>query len=303
MNKHSINTSKLELPYYPPYDWQSILKFLMRHTIKNVELITAELYYARTVQIGKCKGWIKVSHTPQYYTLQVEFTDTLTAVLPEVLNRLKCLFDLSAKPDLIAAHLTQDERIKKLVEANCGLRVPGAFDGFCMAVRAILGQQISVKAATTLACRLNNAFGEKFDTPFAELNRLSITPEALAELCVDDIAKLGVISARAKCIIALAQACLEGKVQLEIGSNPDDAIIALVKLPGIGPWTAQYIAMRALNWSDAFLKEDIAIQRSLGGVTAKEAETISQIWRPWRSYAVMHIWMNYMQLISCAKLL
>jgi AraC family transcriptional regulator of adaptative response / DNA-3-methyladenine glycosylase II len=168
--------------------------------------------------------------------------------------------------------------------------VPGAFDGFELAIRAILGQQVTVKAATTLACRFAEAFGEKIATPFPGLTRVSPLPHVIAKASVDSIAKLGIISARARSIIALAQAFASGELQLEAGANPQAAIEQLVTLPGIGPWTAHYIAMRALRWPDAFPQGDIAVLNNLGGVTAKQAEAMSQAWRPWRSYAVLHIW-------------
>ena len=172
------------------------------------------------------------------------------------------------------------------------MRVPGAFNGFEMGVRAILGQQVTVKAATTIACRFVEAFGEPIVTPFAELNRLTPSPARVAAASVDDIARHGIVAARARSIIALAEAqdrvhlCLDGGAH----HNPDESIKRLAELPGIGQWTAHYIAMRALRWPDAFPKEDIAVRNNLGGVTAKEAEMLSQAWRPWRSYAVMHVW-------------
>jgi len=288
---NSTDTSIVQLTYRPPYDWQGVLEFLSARRVKDAEWVTKDSYY-RTVRLGKYKGWVAVKHLPEKRTLLVEFTHSLTPVLPALLGRLRNLFDLNARPDLIAAQLMQDKILKKAVTKNPGLRVPGAFDGFELAVRAILGQQVTVKAATTLACRFVEAFGEKIVTPFPELNRLSPLPERIAKISVDSIAKLGIVNARAKSIIALAQACVSGKLQLDAGAIPDIAIKQLVAIPGIGLWTAHYIAMRALRWPDAFPKEDIAIRNNLGGVTAKQAEEMSQVWRPWRSYAVLHIWRN-----------
>jgi AraC family transcriptional regulator of adaptative response / DNA-3-methyladenine glycosylase II len=210
--------------------------------------------------------------------------------LPALLGRLRDLFDLAARPDLISAHLRKDPLLKARVRVNPGLRVPGAFDGFELAVRAILGQQITVRAATTIGCRLAEAFGEKIVTPFPELLRLTPLPQRVAKATVDEIAKFGIISARAKSIIAVAQACNAGAIQLDAGANPEAAIRRLVAVPGIGQWTAHYIAMRALRWPDAFPKEDKAVRKNLGGVSAKEAEAMAQSWRPWRSYAVLHLW-------------
>jgi AraC family transcriptional regulator of adaptative response / DNA-3-methyladenine glycosylase II len=172
------------------------------------------------------------------------------------------------------------------------MRVPGAFNGFEMGMRAILGQQVTVRAATTVAGRFVEAFGEPIATPFPELNRITPSPARVAAASVDDIARHGIIAARSRSIVALAEVQRTGALCLDGGmhNNPDDSIKRLAELPGIGQWTAQYIAMRALRWPDAFPKEDIAVRKNLGGVSAKEAEVLSQPWRPWRSYAVMHIW-------------
>lgn len=285
----ATDTSTLQLSYRAPYDWEGMLEFLNARTIKDVEFIS-DKSYLRTVRLGKHTGWIKVTHAPERRALVVEFTHSLTPVLPALLGRLRNLFDLAARPDLIAAHLMKDKMLKKGVMKNPGLRVPGAFDGFEMAIRAVLGQQVTVKAATTVAGRFAEAFGRKIETPFPELTRLTPLPEQVARAKADDVARLGVIRTRAKSIIALAQAFNSGSLQLDAGANPETAINQLVALPGIGQWTAHYIAMRALRWPDAFPKEDIAVRNNLGGVSAKQAEEMSQAWRPWRSYAVVHIW-------------
>jgi len=284
-------TSTLRLGYRPPYDWQGILAFLRGRTLKGAEFVSDDAYY-RTVALGNNKGWICVRHVPQKNALQVEFTHSLTPVLPALLGRLRHLFDLSARPDVIAEHLMKDKRLKPMVVKNPGLRVPGAFEGFELAVRAILGQQVTVKAATTLSCRFAEAFGEAFVTPVAGLTHLTPTAERIAKTSVDEIARLGIVSTRAKCITAMAKAVVAGELQFEAGGNPATFIDQLITLPGIGPWTAHYIAMRALRWPDAFPKEDIAVRNNLGGVSAKQAEILSQNWRPWRAYAVLHIWHN-----------
>jgi AraC family transcriptional regulator, regulatory protein of adaptative response / DNA-3-methyladenine glycosylase II len=283
--------STLQLSYRPPYDWPEMLRFLGARVIRDVEFVTAESY-ARTVRLGKSTGWIRVTHAPEKRALMVEFAPTLAPVLPALLGRLRNLFDLGARPDLIAAHLRRDKLLKRSVAKNPGLRVPGAFDGFEMAIRAILGQQITVKAATTIAGRFAEAFGEKIRTPFPELNRLSPFAAQVAKAGVGDIAKLGIVSVRAASISALARAFQAGSLQFDGGSNPEVEMDKLVALPGIGQWTAHYIAMRAARWPDAFPKEDVAVRNNLGGVSAKQAEEMSQAWRPWRSYAVMHIWKN-----------
>jgi len=268
-----------------------VLAFLAARALKGVEHVT-DTSYARTVHLGEARGWIRVTQSKKSHALVVEFTHSLTPVLPALLRRVRALFDLDARPDLIAKHLRRDARLAAAVKARPGMRVPGAFNGFELGLRAILGQQVTVKAATTIACRFVEAFGEPIVTPFAELNRLTPVPARIAAASVDDIARHGIIAARARSIIALARAQETGALCLDGGAhhNPDESIKRLAELPGIGQWTAHYIAMRALRWPDAFPKEDIAIRTNLGGVTAKEAEALSQAWRPWRSYAVMHTW-------------
>lgn len=285
------DTSILHLAYHPPYDWHGMLAFLKARELKGVEWVTGS-FYSRTVHLGEHKGWIKVTQATSTNAVMLEFTHSLTPVLPALLSRVRDLFDLNARPDGIAGQLSKDKVLAPLVKANPGMRVPGAFKGFEMGLRAILGQQVTVKAATTIAGRLIAVFGEPFVTPCPELNRLTPAPARVAEATVDDLARHGIVSARCRSIIALAQAEVSGKLSLDSGvhQNPDTTIERLVELPGIGQWTAHYIAMRALRWPDAFPKGDIAVLNNLGGVTAKQAEEMSQAWRPWRSYAVLHIW-------------
>ncbi len=283
------SSSTLQLSYRPPYDWEAILRFLRGRMIREVEHVT-EHHYARTVRLGTHTGWIRVSHAPQKHALLVEFSNSLAPVLPALLSRLRHLFDLTARPDLIAAQLHQSPMLRKSLARHPGLRVPGAFDSFEMAVRSILGQQITVKAATTLAGRFAGAFGEKIETPIPELTRLTPQASVIARVEVGDIACHGIVSARARSLIALAEAMHSGDLKLEPGMDPDTTTKQLITLPGIGPWTAQYLAMRGLHWPDAFPKEDLAVRKNLGGVTAQQAEALSQPWRPWRAYAVLHVW-------------
>jgi len=284
-------TSVLQLSYRPPYDWHGMLQFLAARALAGIEHV-ADNSYARTVQFGKTKGWIRVTQSSNQHALLVEFTHSLTPVLPALLSRVRALFDLDARPDVIARRLAKDEHLARAVKANPGLRVPGAFNGFELGLRAILGQQVTVKAATTIAGRFVQAFGESITTSLPELNRVSPAPGRVARATVDDIARHGIVASRARTIIALARAQGSGELCLDGGAhhNPEDAIRQLAELPGIGPWTAHYIAMRAMRWPDAFPKEDIGVRNCLGGVTPKEAEALSQRWRPWRSYAVMHLW-------------
>ena len=284
----------LQLSYRPPFDWSGMTRFLAARALKGVEWVHEDAYF-RTARLGSHKGWICVRHAPDRRAILVELTHSLTPVLPAVLGRLRHVFDLSARPDVIAAKLAQDEKMADVVARNPGLRVPGAFDGFELAVRAILGQQITVKAATTLAGRFVAALGDPFDTPHAGLTHSSPTAERVAAADVGELASLGILRSRARSIIALAEEIATRRLKLEPGAQPDETIERLVALPGIGTWTAQYIAMRALRWPDAFPKDDVALRKSLGGVTAARAEELSQPWRPWRSYATLHLWQGELQ--------
>jgi AraC family transcriptional regulator of adaptative response / DNA-3-methyladenine glycosylase II len=284
----------LQLTYRPPFDWSGMIAFLGARALKGVEWVHEDAYF-RTAQLGSHQGWICVRHAPDKRGLLVELTHSLTPVLPTVLGRLRHVFDLSARPDVIAAKLMEDGVLADVVSRNPGLRVPGAFDGFELAVRAILGQQVTVKGATTLAGRFVDRFGEEFETPHAGLTRLSPTSERIAAAKIQELTSLGIVQTRARSIIALAEEVASGRLKLEAGAQPNETIAQLVALPGVGTWTAQYIAMRALRWPDAFPREDVALRKNLGGVTAARAEALSQAWRPWRSYATLHLWQGAVQ--------
>jgi AraC family transcriptional regulator, regulatory protein of adaptative response / DNA-3-methyladenine glycosylase II len=285
----STDTFTLRLSYRPPFDWAGLLRFLGARTLKGVESVR-DGEYLRTISLGDHAGWIRVTDVPAKRSVAVELTHSLTPVLPALLGRLRHLFDLAARPDLIAAHLADSELLAAPVSENPGLRVPGAFDGFELAMRAILGQQVTVKGATTIAGRVVAAFGEPIATPHRELHRLSPTPERIAALQVEELASLGIVRTRAESVIALAREIAAGRLVLDAGADPARTMERLVALPGIGAWTAHYVAMRALRWPDAFPKEDVALRKRLGGVTAARAEALSQEWRPWRSYATLYLW-------------
>lgn len=279
----------LRLDYRPPFDWEVLLGFIRGRAIPGVEH-AGDSEYRRTVRLGDRTGWLAVRHDPKRHALLAEVSLSLAGVLMPVAARLRALFDLDAQPQVIAECLGRDALLAKCVRSHPGLRVLGAFDPFEMTVRAILGQQVSVRAATTLSGRLVARFGEPVDSPHAEASRLFPTPETLAAAKEDDVAALGLPGARARSLLALARAVAEGSVRLDGHMGVDETMAALEALPGIGPWTAHYVAMRALRWPDAFPASDLGIRKALGGVTAKEAAARAERWRPWRSYAVLHLW-------------
>jgi AraC family transcriptional regulator of adaptative response / DNA-3-methyladenine glycosylase II len=281
----------LQLTYRPPYDWAAMLAFLGARAVPGVEAVRGDRWI-RTIRLGAHAGWLEVRHLPERNALLVELSQSLTPVLPPLLGRLRNLFDLAARPDVIADHLAADPLLASAIAAHPGLRVPGALDGTEIGVRAILGQQVSVRSATSAATRLAEAFGERIYTPFPELDRLWPVTATLATLESGALRSLGIIAARARAIISLAQAVTRGAIELEPGVAPEEQVSGLESLPGIGPWTASYIAMRALRWPDAFPSGDVIVRKRLGGIAPSEVEARAERWRPWRSYAVLHLWLG-----------
>jgi AraC family transcriptional regulator of adaptative response / DNA-3-methyladenine glycosylase II len=285
----SAGRLRLTLGYRPPMAWDVILRFLTDRATAGVEWTSGRAYH-RTASIGSHTGWIKVEPAPGRNALAVELATSLVPVLPEVLTRVKNQFDLSARPDVIAEQLACEPRINTAVKRYPGMRVPGAFDGFELAVRAVLGQRISVRAATTLAGRLAVNFGEPIETPFPSLNRLALTAERLASVKESELTVLGVSAARAVCIRALSQGVASRQIDLQPGLDPESVIPALKELPGVGDWTAQYIAMRALRWPDAFPAGDLGLLKALGATSPRRLLELAAAWRPWRAYAAMYLW-------------
>jgi AraC family transcriptional regulator, regulatory protein of adaptative response / DNA-3-methyladenine glycosylase II len=280
----------LTLDYRAPYDWSSLLAFVAPRATPGVETVCGDIWM-RTVRLGSHRGWISVSPAADRHALRAKISVSLAPALMPLVFRLRRLFDLDAQPELIVGQLGSDPRLAPRVRARPGLRVPGAFDGVETAVRAVLGQQISVAAATTLAGRVASSLGDPIETPHPELSRLSPTVERLAGASVESLSALGVLPARARTVRALATAALRGELVLS-GTSVPEALRQLEDVSGVGPWTAQYVAMRALGWPDAFPESDLGLRRALGGVSASEARRRAERWRPWRAYAAMHLWVN-----------
>jgi AraC family transcriptional regulator of adaptative response / DNA-3-methyladenine glycosylase II len=268
-----------------------MLRFLAARAIPGVECVTDDTYQ-RTVGMGELRGWLSVSPVPNRNLLAVELAAELVPALPSVFRRLRNLFDLDAQPDVIAGHLSLDPLLAKSVERQPGLRVPGAFDSFELGMRAILGQQVSVRGASTLAGRLAGRFGVAIETPLPCLKGITPTAGRLAAARTSTLANIGLPRARAESLRNLARRIAGGELDLEPGIDPTAVVADLINVPGIGPWTAEYIAMRALRWPDAFPAGDLGLLRASGLKSAKALEKAGERWRPWRAYAAMHLWQS-----------
>lgn len=281
---------RFELAFRPPFDWDGLLSFWAARCVTGVEEVTAGTY-RRTLRLDvpgcdtPTTGWLAVTLAPAArHAVALTVSPGLQRVLPAVLAGVGRLCDLSCDPQAVA------QGLGPLAAHAPGLRVPGAIDGFEVAVRAVLGQQVSVQAAHTLAGRVVEAFGEPVATPFTALHHLFPTPAHLARLDPATLAALGIVSSRAHTLVTLARAVAGGALDLGPCADVDATLAQLQALPGIGPWTAQYIALRTLGWPDAWPSGDAVLCKVLGGVRRGQADALAQAWRPWRSYATLHLW-------------
>jgi AraC family transcriptional regulator, regulatory protein of adaptative response / DNA-3-methyladenine glycosylase II len=285
------------LRYRPPYDWPAMLAFLRGRTIPGVEAIDGNTY-ARTIELGGAQGTVAVRPS-EGDALRATVRFPKLSALPAIIARLRRVFDLAADPPVIAAHLSEDPHLAQLIAARPGLRVPGAWDGFELAVRAILGQQITVTAAIALAGKLVASYGERLsdaDVVPGKLTHIFPRPERLARAEIT-----GMPGARARALTSLAAAVAADPQIFGARRGLDEAIAALCKLPGIGEWTAQYIAMRELREPDAFPAADIGLMRAMAdadGARPTPAELLKRAerWRPWRAYAAQHLWSSHVPL-------
>jgi AraC family transcriptional regulator of adaptative response / DNA-3-methyladenine glycosylase II len=290
----------VRLGYRPPYDVAAITDFFRKRQLDAIEFVADDadgVGIARTFRIetgGRAHaGWLLARFDESRSQVELRVSDSLREVLPLVIRRLRAMLDLDADPQAI------NSALHARFPGGDGLRVPGTLDAYELAVRAVLGQQITVAAARTLAQRLVNQFGEPIATPWPELTRLFPSAAVLASAGGDALGQLGIIRQRQAAIVGLARAVAEKRLQLHGGADVQATIAALKELPGIGDWTAQYIAMRALRWPDAFPAGDVALHKALGVQDMKnpasQAELASQAWKPWRSYAVIRAWSGAMQ--------
>ena len=283
----------VRLAYRPPYDWEAMLAFLGARAIPGVELVSGDSY-KRSIAFGPRSGVVTVAPAGGHRVdVTVRFPDM--AALPSIIARVRRVFDLAADPDQIGAHLSQDPVLAPLLAARPGLRVPGAWDGFELAMRAICGQQITVPAATRLLGKIVQSHGAPLSASIPDgegLSHVFPSPKAIAAA---DPAGFAMPGARAKAIIALSQAMLRDPLIFSRGASLEEAIVKLRALPGIGEWTAQYIAMRELREPDAFPAADIGLLRALTDGQGRRPSpdqllARAERWRPWRAYAAQHLW-------------
>ncbi|MCW7538267.1 helix-turn-helix domain-containing protein [Aquabacterium sp. A7-Y] len=283
----------LQLAYREPYEGRALLGFLAQRAIPGVEVVQFDGPHAgirRSLRIehegGEQRGWLQASFVPGRPVLRIALAPELAHHSAALLRGVRRWLDLDAEPEAIDAVLA--------ALPAPGTRLPGAIDSFELAVRAVLGQQVSVAAARTFATRLVQAYGEPVATPWDDVNRLFPTPAVLARADAAGLGELGIVRQRAGAIVALATQWPSLSVLIARGSAPEALMAALQALPGIGPWTAHYIAMRALAWPDAFLPKDVALLKAMEQVLGvrgqRAADLLARQWSPWRSYAVLRLW-------------
>jgi AraC family transcriptional regulator, regulatory protein of adaptative response / DNA-3-methyladenine glycosylase II len=276
---------RVRLAYRPPYDWDALLAFLAARATPGVESVEPGRY-RRTITIDGTSGVIDVSPESSGHALALDVRFPDPRALLSIVERVRRVFDLGADPAVIAEHLRTDPVLKRALARHPGIRTPGAWDGFEIAVRAILGQQVSVRGATTLAGRMAARFG----TPVSgdrTLTHLFPTPAQLVDAPIEET---GVMPSRADTIRTLARRVSSGAIVFSSSAGRETTLSALTAVPGIGDWTAEYIAMRALGEPDAFLAGDLVLRRVTGDLSARELNRRSDAWRPWRAYAVMLLW-------------
>ncbi len=267
----------IRLRYDPPYDWDALLSFLARRAVPGVESCDGATCYERTIEIGDTRGLMRV--TPKRNALVVSLPATFSVHRTEIAARLRRMFDLDADPRVIAARLAKDRLLAPLVAKRPGLRLPGAWDPFEIVVRAIVGQQVSVAAARGVLAKMTARYGMQV----SDGRSLFPRPTDLSEAGVLPMPKR-----RAATIRRVSAAIASGELTFDGPSN--EFIRHLQNVDGIGPWTANYIAMRALGDRDAFPSGDLILRRAAGNLSASQLERRAEVWRPWRAYAVLHLW-------------
>jgi AraC family transcriptional regulator of adaptative response / DNA-3-methyladenine glycosylase II len=273
------------LRFRPPFDWKGLLEFLAPRAIPGVEMIEHESY-RRSFQFDGHAGWLQATLDNGAVALRIHFPDPRALVL--IVERARRMFDLAAEPQEITRHFRRDPLLARSIAARPGLRVPGAWEGFELAIRAILGQQVTVRGATTLAGRLVREFG----TPGTGNHGVTHIFPSAAILADADVARIGLPRARANTIRSLARAVAGHEISFDGVADVEEWKQNFCSIPGIGDWTAQYVAMRALGEPDAFPSADLGLLHATDLHNPRELEVRSQAWRPWRAYAAMYLWQS-----------
>jgi AraC family transcriptional regulator of adaptative response / DNA-3-methyladenine glycosylase II len=279
------NQYLFRLRFRPPYDWKGMLAFLSPRATPGVEAVVNGIY-RRSISLNGNDGYFEVSLDEGSNVLVVRLQFSEPRSLFFITERIRTMFDLNADWAAIVQSLKTDPVLATQVDSGPGLRVPGCWNGFELAMRAILGQQITVKGATLLAGRMVSSFGKPFSSANG-LTHLFPTPEVLADA---KLTRIGLTGARAETIRALAQAVCDGRISFESVVDSDAFLNRLCEIPGIGKWTAQYVAMRALGEPDAFPSGDLGLLRAMALENSRELEYQAETWRPWRAYAAMYLW-------------
>ena len=282
---------ELRLAYRPPLAWRELMAWLRARATRGVEAVNGTRY-ARTAQIGAARGWLEVLPLPRHNALCLRLSTALTPALFPLVQHVRELFDLDADPDQISGHLRKDELLRPIVERHPGLRIAGAWSVFELGLRAILGQQISVAAATTLAGRLATRFGSRLEGSRHGLTHLAPTAERLSALNLSELASIGLPLARAKTLRAWAEHAAQGALDFPPGTLLENAVRRLREIRGIGEWTAHYIALRALRYPDAFPAADLGLRKAAGLNRPQALVARSLGWRPWRAYAAVYLWQS-----------
>lgn len=279
----------LRLPYRPPFDWEGLLAFLALRAIPGVEAVSEDRY-RRVIATATAPGIAEVRNASDGSHLELRLWIDAPGELASCVERAKRLFDLSANPQRIASDLGRDPALAPRLAAHPGIRVPGAWDPFELVVRAVLGQQVSVRGATTLAGRLVVSFGKPLERACGSLTHVFPGAAVLAEA---DVAGIGLPRARAAAIRELARRVASGELHLGGEADVEETAARLQEIPGIGDWTAQYVAMRALGHTDAFPSTDLGLLRAASSARRLSPAALrerAEAWRPWRAYAARCLW-------------
>ena len=278
----------LKLGFRPPIAWQPLVQFMAGRAASRTERVDGDTYI-RTVRIGKHAGWIAASPAAANL-IRVDVAPTLLPVLADLQTRLRRLFDLHANPAVIDAFFAKQKELRGFASRTPGLRVPGAISGFELALRAVLGQQVTVKAATTIFGRFVTTFGMPIATPYLDIDHIAPDAADIANASPQQLIDRGLTRQRAATVAALSRSVADGTIQLTPPADFQLTRSALQEISGIGPWTAEYIAMRALGDPDAFPHSDLGLLRALRIEKSSQLLSRCEAWRPWRAYAALHLW-------------